>query len=291
MGYGTESTGSALYKGIGSFFFSLGANEEKIDLTSITLTIDDPEGFMDPTSDEYLRTLNPESAGNLECYTYVNKALGLAMGMEEADAEEMVGWYLWTAGYDWESAIPAKDKSKKIAKGAVLFDIHQAFLGQFGGGYDFKFVCNGQVIADTTEFETGSALYYMFHNWTPVNVNLTEIEVTIDDPEGFMDPTSDEYIRTLSPESAGNLECYTYVNKALGLAMGMEEADAEEMVGWYLWTPGYNWEEAIPSKDKTKKVGEKGGAVPDVVLTPGYSYLGQFGGGYSFHFKFPNPIR
>ena len=297
VGYGTESTGKSSYQGVGSFFFSLGANIEKVDLTSITVNCVGGSEYMDPTSLEYIRQLNPANAGDMKRYTYINEVFCDAVGLTGEDIKATVGWYEWTPEYDWESGIASMDKKWKITPGSVLFDVQQAFLGQFGGGdygCDFQFVCNGQVICDTTEFQSGKAQYYLFHNWTPTNVKLTEIEVECEGGSEYMDPTSLEYIRQLDPANAGDVKRYTYINAVFCEAVGLQGSDIDEMVGWYEWTPEYDWESGISSKDKTWKVGDKASSVSDVVLTPGFAFLGQFGGGdygCNFHFKFPNPIR
>ena len=284
MGYGTEETGTAQYQGVGTTFFQV-AGGKTYDLTDIKVECEGGDGYMNPYS-EYIRELSPESAGNVARYTYVNDTLvGEICGEVIA---ERVGWYLWDdADYDWETAIYEGDLSKKIAPGTKMFNVAQAFLGQFGGGCNFKFISSGAVVCDTTEFETGTAQYFFFLNYTPVNVKLTEIEVECEGGDGYMNPYS-EYIRQLSPESAGNVARYTYVNADLVNEICGEVID--DRVGWYLWDDAdYDWETAISEGDLSKKVG--GVSVPDVTLTPGFSFLGQFGGGCNFHFKMPYPIR
>ena len=288
VGYGTETTGSAKYQGVGSFFFSLGANEEQIDLTSISVEVIGGEGYMDPWG-EYLRQINPVSAGNLACYTYINEVFCDAVGLTGEDVTKMVGWYKWQKDYEWHVEIANLNDELKVAKGEILFDVHQAFLGQFQGACDFHFVCNGQVVADTTELQTGAAKYYMLHNWTPCNVNLTDVEVEVEGGEGYMDPWG-EYLRFLNPASAGNLVCYTYINEVFCDAIGLIGEDVDKMVGWYKWQKDYEWDVEIANLNTELKLKDGTGGIEDVVMTPGYSFLGNFQGACNFHFKMPNPV-
>ena len=78
VGYGTLATGTAKYQGVGAFFFNFDGAMSN-DLTKITVECVGGDGYMDPWT-EYLRQLNPASAGNLACYTYINKAFCDAVG-------------------------------------------------------------------------------------------------------------------------------------------------------------------------------------------------------------------
>ena len=280
VGYGTLTTGTAKYQGVGAFFFNFDGAMSN-DLTKITVDCVGGDGYMDPWT-EYLRQLNPASAGNLACYTYINKAFCDAV---EADYS-MIGWYRWQNNYAWDEEIAAGNTELKVASGQVVINIDQAFLGQFLGGCDFHFVCKGTVVGATTEFQTGTAKYHLFHNYTPANVNLTQIEVECVGGDGYMDPWT-EYIRQLNPASAGNLACYTYINAAFCDAV---EADYS-MIGWYKWQNNYAWDEEIAAGNKELKVADSSNEIPDVVMTPGFAFLGQFLGGCNFHFRFPNPLQ
>ena len=65
VGYGTLATGTAQYKGVGAFFFNFDGAMSN-DLTKITVDCVGGDGYMFPWT-EYIRQLDPASAGNLAC--------------------------------------------------------------------------------------------------------------------------------------------------------------------------------------------------------------------------------
>lgn len=259
------------------------SGSEKVDLADIRVECVGGDGYMDPYS-EYIRELSPESAANLNCYTYIT--LDLVNEIYEGEKpENLVGWYKWARDVDWEAVISEGDTSLKLAAGEKMIDVYQAFLGNFYGTCAFHFICAGGVVCDPTEFETGSAKYYFFHNYLPTTINLTDIEVECEGGDGYMDPYS-EYIRDLSPESAANVNCYTYITLDLVNEI-YEGANPENLVGWYKWEKTADWETIIAEGDTTLKI--EGDA--DVEMAPGKAFLGNFYGTCSFHLKFPNPVE
>ena len=286
VGYGNKQTGTAQYTGVGSFFFGLGA-DEKVDLFDIKLEAD---GYMDPDF-EYIRELNPASAGNLNCYAYVNEAfLHDAIGPTLTPAQlAMVGWWKCPTNGDsiWDLVYDGDD-SLKLQKGEKMIDPRVAFLGQFSGSVNLKFVCSGQVICATTQVESKNVQYLFIHNYTPTNVKLTDLEVETDDG-GYMDPDF-EYFRELNPASAGNLNCYVYVNEAfLHDAIGPTLTPAQlAMVGWWKCpTNGDSIWDLVYDGDTENMITED----TDITLTPGFALLGQFSGSYNSKIKFPDPTK
>ena len=121
-------------------------------------------------------------------------------------------------------------------------------------------------------------------------IDLASIKVECVGGEGYMDPWA-EYLRQLNPASAGNLACYTYINEVFCEAVGLSGDDITKTVGWYRWQKDYEWDVEIANLNTELKVKDGSGDIPDVVMTPGFSFLGQFLGGCNFHFKMPNPVR
>ena len=255
---------------------------------------------MDPDT-EYLRELNPASAGNLACYTYVNEAFMIDAGCEEplsATDLAKVGWWKCPAkGESLWDIITTDDTSLKLAKGAKMINPRTAFLGQFigtgDGGCNFKFTCAGQVLGETSDIQTKTAQYLFFQNYLPTTIKLTDLTVDCEGGSGYMDPDT-EYLRDLNPASAGNLACYTYVNEAFMLDAGCEEPlSAKDLakVGWWKCpSKGESLWDIILTGDTSLQITSDN----DVELPAGRAFLGQFigtgDGGCNFHINFPNPL-
>ena len=142
----------------------------------------------------------------------------------------------------------------------------------------------GTLTTGTAKYQGVGAFFFNFDG--AMSNDLTKITVDCVGGDGYMDPWN-EYLRKLDPASAGNLVCYTYINDEFCTAV---KADPS-MIGWYKWQNNYAWDEQIAAGNKELKVADPASEIPDVVLTPGFAFLGQFLGGCNFHFKFPNPLH
>ena len=298
VGYGSKQSATAKYTGVGSFFFNLGATED-IDLTDLKVECIGGDGYLDPDL-EYLRELNPASAGDMNRYTYINEAFikdATGDSVLSEDQLKMVGWWIRPANDSIWDLVCDNTLDYLVKKGDKVFNPRQAFLGQFRGtgigGPSCKITCSGEVLCDTTEIQTKTAKYVYFHNYTPSPVMLTDLEIECEGGDGYLDPDL-EYMRELNPASAGDMNRYTYINEAFikdATGDSVLSADQLKMVGWWIRPNDDSIWDLVCDNVLDYLVDDK----TDIELASGFALLGQFRGtgigGPNCHIKFPNPVK
>ena len=224
-------------------------------------------------------------------YTYVSKEY-LIMNWDEGGDEWKayewaIGWWNWEKGNDFFDMIENGDPDGKQVKEPVMITVGQAFLGALGS-VNLHFVSNGEVVQDTTAYDTNGSAAPLFLNYLPVAIDLSDIEVTGDDEESFMEPDK-ECLKKFEFGSTVVEARYTYVSKDY-LIMNWDDGhdewkEYEWAIGWWNWEKGNDFFDMIENGDPDGKQ-----IKTPLEVAAGQAYLGALGS-LNLHFNFPDPTN